>query len=140
MPKHIKHEKHSAKSKRITYPIPDKVSPMKGRPLFSFHYLQDAYCISKCEKDDKAAFSDTMRHLSYLTWNQIHGSHRYGLGAEKIKRKSIIVGMPRNLPEDVNDFWAIRFSGKKPMIGFRNDDIYHIVWFDRNFSVYDHGN
>ncbi|MFC2018725.1 hypothetical protein ACFLU4_02050 [Chloroflexota bacterium] len=139
MPKHIKHEKRSAQSRRITYPIPDSTSRMKDRPLFSFHYLQNSYCISKCQKNDKAAFTDAMRVLSSLTWSQIHGSHRHGLGTEKIKRNNIKVGIPGEIPEDTNYFWAIRFSGNKPMIGFRDNDIYHIVWFDRKLSVYNHG-
>jgi hypothetical protein len=139
MPKHIKHEKRSAKSKHFTYPLSDNVSPMKGRPFFSFHYLQDSYCISRCDKNDKASFADAMKCLSAMTWNQIYAAPRHGLGAEKIARKSINVEIPDNLPEDINSFWAIRFSGLKPMIGFRNNDVYHIVWFDRDFSVYSHG-
>jgi hypothetical protein len=34
---------------------------------------------------------------------------------------------------------ALRFSGKHPMVGYREDDIFHILWFDFDFTLYDHG-
>jgi len=53
---------------------------------------------------------------------------------------------PRNalkapVPDDIDDdgeFLALRFSGKKPMVGFRSSRIFHVVWFDSKFSLYEH--
>jgi hypothetical protein len=34
---------------------------------------------------------------------------------------------------------ALRFSGLKPMVGYQIDEMFRVVWFDRDFSLYDHG-
>lgn len=127
------------KGKRITYIVPDTVPDTQKRPLFSFHYLQDAYCISRCTREEKAGFADTMRTLSKLTWNEIRLAPRHGLGSEKIERNSIRASIPSNITDDAT-FLAIRFHRMKPMVGFRESNIFHIVWFDKSLSLYDHGN
>ena len=128
-----------AKSPHIEYPIISKTPPMAKCPIFSFLYLQDRYCITKCSKEEKIGFVDAMRKLSKLTWNQIRSSDRHTLGTEKINRGQIKVQVPSSISED-NSFFAIRFHQLKPMVGFREDNIFHIVWFDRDYSLYDHGN
>jgi hypothetical protein len=80
----------------------------------------------------------TLERLSGLVWHQIQSAPRHGLGSEKIPRNAIKVGIPLFLTEDV-DLLAIRFSGKKPMVGYRDGTIFNILWFDWNFSLYDHG-
>jgi hypothetical protein len=126
-------------SERIKYPIPVTIPSIQKRPIFSFLYLQDNYCISKCNKEQKIGFVDTMRALSKLTWQQIMSAPRHGLGTEKIKRDSIKVSIPDKITEDIT-FLAIRFHRLEPMVGFRVDNIFHIVWFDRDYTLYDHGN
>lgn len=38
------------------------------------------------------------------------------------------------------DYIVFRFQGKKPMVGFRDAyGVFHILWLDRNFTLYDHG-
>ena len=59
-------------------------------------------------------------------------------GAEKIPRRAFRVGIPQTITEDV-PLLAFRFSGPKPMVGFRTDAVFNIVWLDRDFSVYNHG-
>lgn len=126
-------------SRRIKYPIPDTIPSIQKRPIFSLLYLQDNYCISKCNKEQKIGFVDTMRALSKMTWNEIRSAHRHGLGSEKIERRIIRASIPSNITHDAT-FIAIRFHNNAPMVGFRTDNIFHIVWFDRNFTLYDHEN
>lgn len=137
----VKKIKRSLKveSKRIKYPIPDTIPSIQEKPIFSFLHLQDNYCISKCSKEQKIGFVDTMRALSKMTWNEIRSAPRHGLGSEKIERRFIKASIPNNISDDAT-FIAIRFSANAPMVGFRTDNIFHIVWFDRDFTLYDHGN
>lgn len=107
-------------------------------PLFCLRHLQDPYCVTSCERDDKAAFAVMLKRLSSLTWQEITQAHRKGLGFEKIARSAIKAAVPAGITEDVN-FIAFRFNGQKPMVGFRDGEVFHIVWLDRDMKLYNHG-
>ncbi|MDE1491932.1 hypothetical protein [Xenorhabdus bovienii] len=107
-------------------------------PEFSLRYLQNNYCVDSCQRDEKAALSDSLFRLSQLTWSQIKQQHRHALGFEKIHRTAIKPAIPPHITEDVN-LIAFRFSGMKPMVGYRRDSTFFIVWLDRDFTVYRHG-
>jgi hypothetical protein len=107
------------------------------KPCFCFQYIHSGYNVSACTDDQKIALVHTLERLSTITWIDIEGSHRHGLGAEKIIRDAIRPSIPTTIPKDA-DFLAIRFAGKAPMIGFRERNIFHIVFLDSKFSVYDH--
>lgn len=96
-----------------------------------------AYSLAKCTDEEKKSFAETIWNLSKLTWLQIKGAHRHGLGTEKIDRASIRAAVPACVTEDVA-ILAFRFCGKAPMVGFRSGRIFHIIWFDRDFSLYRH--
>jgi len=138
MARQLKKTSKSAKGKKYNYPIPPSSPTIIGKPVFSFHYLQNSYCVSKCSKRQKIGFVDTMRILSSLEWNLIYSSKRHQYGKEIIPRYRFKVPIPFCISEDENII-AIRFHDNAPMVGVRRDDIFHIVWFDRNFTVYDHG-
>jgi hypothetical protein len=95
------------------------------------------YCITACSHDDKAAFVDKIRRMSRMTWNELIQAPRHGMGLETISRDSIKRPIPTHVTEDVT-LIAFRFSGKKPMVGYRVDGMFHILWFDPDFSLYDH--
>ena len=46
--------------------------------------------------------------------------------------------MPTHITND-QDFIAIRFHQLKPVVGYRIERIFHIVWLDYNMTLYDHG-
>ena len=127
------------KGKRIATPSPTQApAPEQQKPIFSMQYLRKDYCLSACNKDEKAAFADTLHKLSQLTWNQINSSARHGLGYERISRESIRSSIPGHIKDDAN-FIAFRFCGKAPMVGYRDRNIFHVIWIDRSFSLYNHG-
>ncbi len=106
-------------------------------PYFSLRYVASQYCISDCQLQDRAAFTDTIRKLSQLTWMEIKQQSRHTLGYEKIPRTSIKAGIPNHIKDDVQ-FVAFRFSGLKPMVGYRDGAVFHIIWFDNKFTLYRH--
>jgi len=112
-------------------------SPEQKHPYFSLRYLSKKYCLSNCETQEKAAFADTLHKLSQLPWAQIRQHHKHGLGYEKISTNSIKSGIPNHIKPDVS-FIAFRFHGKKPMVGYKDGHIFHILWLDRSFTLYDH--
>ena len=132
----IKRDRINISEKIQSHPT-ELQSPLQKKPKFSLEYLQERYCISKCEKTDKAAFADKLRELSQLTWAQIKSSGRHQHGYEKIRKASIRVSIPTHITDDV-DLIAFRFSRNKPMVGYRDREVFYILWFDRDFSLYDH--
>ncbi|MEB3162346.1 MAG: hypothetical protein VKK80_03880 [Prochlorothrix sp.] len=114
------------------------IPPGQPKPLFSLQFLNQEYGLSACTQEEKAAFADTLYHLSQLSWTEIISAPRHGLGCEKIKRNSIRSAIPAHITEEVN-FIAFRFYGKAPIVGYREGNIFHLIWLDRNFKLYDHG-
>lgn len=131
------HRKHEAKLISSPNVLSEK-STETETPIFCLNNISPDYCLSKCQKDEKSSFADTLHKLSKLTWQQIKHSHKHGFGCEKIDGKSIRGKKPGSLPEDIV-FLAFRFSGKKPMVGYKDGRVFHIVWLDRNFTLYNHG-
>lgn len=117
---------------------PVEVAPNKLPPVFSFHHLSKDYCITKCDNNDRLAFVEKMHKLSQITWEVIRTSHRHGLGSEKIDHKSIRASIPPHVTKEI-PIIALRFNGKKPMVGYKEKNIFHVIWFDRDFTLYDHG-
>jgi len=67
----------------------------------------------------------------------VEQADRHGNGKENIEQKRIRRPMPSIVTGDVK-LWALRFSGKKPMVGFRSGDVFHILWLDHSFDLYPH--
>ena len=82
--------------------------------------------------------ANTLSQLSLMTWGEIANAPSHGLGQETLAQTAINVGMPAIISGDVK-LYALRFSGLKPMVGFKEGAIFQIVWLDRAFEVYDHG-
>jgi len=109
----------------------------KERPIFSLHHLQNSHCLSLCDRDQKAAFADALYKRSRLSWGELKQVGRHGLGYEKIYHTSMSVPIPSCVTEDVTII-AFRFNGHAPMIGYRDQATFHVVWIDPNYTAYDH--
>jgi hypothetical protein len=108
-------------------------------PAFSLHRLQPGkYCLSRLADSQKAQFAEAIFKRKDLTWREITTAPRHGLGTEKISRDSIRAAMPRFITPEVTHFLALRFSGKSPMVGYRERDIFYVLWFDHDFTLYPH--
>jgi hypothetical protein len=101
-------------------------------------WIKKHYSLSVCTKEEKAAFADTLDRLSQVTWAEISKSSRHGLGYEKIAQNSIRATIPKHIKKDDIIFIAFRFYGKAPMVGYRKNTIFHILWIDRDFTLYQH--
>lgn len=128
----------SQKGEHIKAHEASNISPEQQPPIFSLHHMCRGYCISDCTNEEKVAFANKIHRLSQCTWMQLKQSDRHGLGYEIINRNSIRASIPRHITEDVNII-AFRFCDKAPMVGYREGAIFHIIWLDRNFSIYPHG-
>jgi len=130
--------KHRQPSGRLKEPIVQKVDSSTQSPTFCLHYLDNDYGLSQCGKDLKISLIHKLYELSQLTWNQITNAPRHGLGLETIPYEQIKGRMPTHITSD-QKFIAIRFHQLKPIVGYRIERIFHIVWLDYNMTLYDHG-
>ena len=116
----------------------DTPSTQQMKPVFSFEHLRTKYCISCCDKDQKAALADRLRELGQITWAEIQSAPRLKQGCEVIAHDSIKGdGIPSHITADMN-LLAIRFCGKAPMVGYRDGRVFNVIWLDRDFTLYNH--
>lgn len=104
---------------------------------FCLWRMASGYTVSDCSSKDRAAFAERLYRLSQLTWPEVYSSHRHGLGAEKIARGDLRACVQDRIPEGVAPI-AFRFSGKKPMIGYRDENTLCIVALDPKLEAYPH--
>jgi hypothetical protein len=108
-------------------------------PIFSLRYIEKDYCLSLCQREEKAAFADTLHEISQRTWGEIRQiGRKQGGGHEIIARNAMRCSIPRHITEDVN-FIAFRFYDRARMVGYKDGALFYIVWLDRSYLLYDHG-
>lgn len=107
------------------------------RPVFSFHYMVRGYCIEDCLEQEKSALADALWRRSQLSWLALGQAAHHALGYEKIKQDAIKTPIPPHVTPDMT-LIAFRYNGLKPMIGYRERDVFHILWVDPHLEVYDH--
>lgn len=122
-------------SKNIKEPVIPDISFQDLPPKFSLQYVQSKYCINRCTKDEKCDFVNAMYKRKDHSWKKLFIEPHDKLGLEIIKK-----GLKVTCPECASgkELLSLRFSGKKPMVGFRERDVFYVLWFDRDFSVYQH--
>jgi len=125
------------KGNRIT--IPENINYDTKPPVFSLERVQSGnYCFSILNQEDKAQFAEAIFKRRSLTWSEIKNINRHGLGFEKISKTAIKTSLPPFIKDDVEHFIAFRFNGMNPMVGYRVKDIFYVLWFDHNFTLYPH--
>jgi len=138
--KHVQAPNKPAGSEHIPAPRTTTTTPDKAHyPAFSLRYVANGdFSIAKCQKKQKAALTTTMSKLSQMTWAQIDSCGRHESGYERISHDQIRAQIPDHVTEDVN-LVSFRFCGKAPMVGYRDEEVFFILWLDPNFKLYDHG-
>jgi hypothetical protein len=107
-------------------------------PYFSLCHMQSRYCLDDCDKEEKQAFAEAIWKRSQLRWADLKQAHRHKLGYEKLPHSAIRPGIPPFIPPDAS-LIAFRFCELKPMVGYRDGRVFHIVWLDHDRNLYDHG-
>lgn len=121
-----------------TLPKPASTNDLK--PVFSFEHMANGtgYSVNCCSQEEGAQLVGRLYVLGNMTWAQINQSGRHGLGTEIIPRGNIKAVLPKAVTDDVN-LLAFRYNGKKPMVGYREDRVFHVLYVDHDFSLYPHG-
>jgi hypothetical protein len=115
-----------------------KVAASQKYLVFSFERVQSGrYCFSNLEKNDKANVSEMIFRRKDFTMIDLIQSPKHGLGTEKIPVTSINAPMPHFIDKG-SKLLSLRFSGKKPVIGYVVANIFYILWFDGDYTLYKH--
>lgn len=125
------------RGKHIAPPVA-KAPQVGDYPVFCFRFLQPNFGISDCSQEEQQALIQQLGALSQMTWQEIYQAPRHGLGTEKIAQSAIRPPLPLVLTEDIG-LIAFRFSGVKPMVGFRDTNVFRLLWLDHSRTVYNHG-
>jgi hypothetical protein len=108
-------------------------------PVFSLEKIQPGkYCLFNLDQANKAMFAYAIYRRKSLSWNEIKQAPKHGLGTEKISTNSITAAKPKFITEDLSDYLAFRYNGKQPMVGYRQRDVFFVLWFDHDFTLYNH--
>ncbi|MEB4208742.1 hypothetical protein [Mycobacterium sp. 94-17] len=112
----------------------------ESTPVFCLHHLHNGYDVKALEdKDAQAQLALAMHKCAQLQWKQIHQTGRKASGTEMIPADQIKAPIPPKFA-DQDKFMAFRYNGKLPMVGVRINDVFHVLWVERQFGdVYDHG-
>lgn len=108
-------------------------------PIFSFKHLQD---VSINKTSNHKLFYDfliRLKKLSELGWKEIHKSPRHSFGTEIIPQNIIKPELPKFITPEVT-LLAFRAKGDNhPFIGYRENNVFHILYIEANFGdIYDH--
>lgn len=136
------------KNKKIKRPSPKSGKRVKSHdapgenfdarpPCFSFRYIQNQYSIDDCDWDAKIHILEALNKRKDIAWQRLKTTDRHGLGLETISQDAIKAPMPTCVTPDTT-LLAFRCIGKAPMVGFREDDRFYVLWIDPTFSLYDH--
>lgn len=108
-------------------------------PKFCLHHLDSEYDVNNLDQEKQAAFAATLQKLCSLRWKQIITAPRHGNGAEFMPKSSIKARIPAKF-QDVDRFLVLRYHAKRPMVGTRVKDVFHVLWIEREFNeLYSHG-
>jgi len=132
--------------KMVKNPKPIKKGVKTEPPQLQFDY--PVFCFKNCRKGYKPsdldspqkrkAFLQRLTKWSEMTWEDIRGQDRQGLGHEKIPQSSI-KGSLSGIGKD--QVIISTYIGKKVarLIGFKTDGVFHVLWVDGKMDIYKHG-
>jgi hypothetical protein len=108
---------------------------------FDLYKPGDTFCLSHCERDEVRIFMDCLRMLSQMTWVQVWAQggkpgNKVGLAHTFYDDSSLNVGRPANVSPELK-IVGLRASGKYRIFGVTIEQVFHVIWFDRNHDVVD---
>lgn len=131
----------TSKGKNIKIPQERAVNYDVIPAVFSLRYIQQGnFCFDKMNHQQKSDFAEALYKRRGCTWRELYTTDRKGLGTENIHESQINAPRPNFLKEDVDKYNVLRFSiNPARIVGFREENIFYILWIDCKGDLYDHG-
>lgn len=86
--------------------------------------------IEKWQGKELTSLIECFKKIESLTWNEIFENE--GLNWER--NKNIAIPLPENFPNDAK-LCSMRVSKKMRIYGYRSEEYFCIIWFDKNHEV-----
>lgn len=109
--------------------------------VFSFRDLQRDYDFEQacCDDQVRRDLLSSLRRLSRTTWDDLKTRDKKSGGSELINRSEIKASLPSFITDDYEKFIVIRFNSQNSrLIGYRQDNIFYILFIDVSLTLYDH--
>ena len=119
--------------KKIT--PPDEGGPTDHlHPYFCVSHLARGFCVLDCDTKEQASFARALREIGSRTWNELKQASRKGAGFETIYQ------MKKEVPSHAKGRRMISFrvGGIYRLVGYREQQIFHILWVDPKGDSYSH--
>lgn len=101
------------------------------RGKLAFEFASDnKCCLSEWHNRELKLLIDSFKKIERLTWNEVFNDT--GLNWER--NKNIAIQLPTNIPKDVK-LYSFRVNGKMRVYGYRAQEFFYIIWFDRNHII-----
>ena len=125
--------KKPMKNNECKIPQPQlKVNYDKCTARLAFSSVCNSHClISEWYDDELITLINCFKNLESKTWLEIKDDN--GLNYEP-KVKHIDIQRPQTLPPDAN-LSSLRVNKKSRLYGYRTQDVFNIIWFDKNHVV-----
>lgn len=87
-------------------------------------------CISNWFGDELVSLVDTFKKVESMNWSDIFKD----VGLKWERNKQISTKLPSDFPIDAK-LCSLRVSGKMRLYGYRAQEYFYIVWFDKNHEI-----
>jgi hypothetical protein len=106
----------------------------KENPVFSFLHVCDNHCLlSAWQGQELLELISTFKTMESLTWNDLVLKRHRGLDYRK--EEEYTKPLPPVVSQDV-DVCRVKVDGnKKRLWGYRTNNVFRILWFDREHEV-----
>jgi hypothetical protein len=150
MPKNRAKARVPAAAPKTAKAEPPRVSSQRETPFFCFRYADRAtrneWKFSPGAADAPGLF-DFICEMGRLSWSEIE-SHRTGVVSRHKKHHAMPVAqidpparadIARLKLDEIfgDDIFRFRVSGPKRLWGFREDRVFHVIWWDPHHKVYE---
>jgi len=121
-------------------PIPATTGPRLVSVSFRYVEVGGRYCLSRCDREGVRIFKSCLKKLTSQNWFDVQqtggkGGTKVGLGYTLYSDSSLHrVVRPTGLSRELR-IAGIRASGKARIFGVRENDVYHILWFDPDHEI-----
>lgn len=106
-------------------------SPNDAYARLAFSSVCDTHCpLAEWQGSELKALVDLFKRLEKMTWMAIMGDN--GLGYERILHAAF--PRPQSLPPDAK-LHSLNVSGRSRLYGYRTENFFNIIWFDRSHAV-----
>jgi hypothetical protein len=128
----------SAESYQVSPPLQKAFDDNDGI-VFSFQFLQKKYDLDNksLSKDNKIQLLKKLVGISKTSWSSLVLKDKKS-GFERLN-KNAISSLPSIITDDIDKLYVLRFASQEcRLIGFRQGNIYHILYIDPDLSLYKH--